>query len=88
MFEGIGMENDAIQIPDSIKSKPFLKRQAHCGECARCFYDSFSRRNRCCINGRKIIELRTFACGRFYYKFADMNPNWENKFLFTDKRTW
>jgi len=81
------MENK-IQIPKSVKSESFLKRQAHCGECKNCIYDNFSRSYRCMKHKKSVIDSRTFACSRFHYKQADINPNWENEFIFTDRRTW
>ena len=82
------LENKMVNvIPEHIKSKSFLKKQAHCRECSKCWHDNFFRSYRCSFSGNR-INLIDFACKHFYYKFANIKPNWENEFLFGIKKQW
>lgn len=75
-------------IPENIKSKSFLKRQAHCGECSSCFYDQLFCSWYCLTKAKFIHFLDKFACEAFIYENRDLNSNWENEYIYGAKRTW
>jgi len=64
-----------------MQSHRFIKRQAHCSECGHCFYDSFFLGYRCSKTSLGVTLVK-FACKSFWYRQADLNPNWEEEFIF------